>query len=85
MYANITVNDLTMDQWDYLKDNLPERYDIPDGAIRVRVAFELDFQLSPRIAEMSVRDFMALMSRLQNVHREDNLRHLDISDRWYPR
>jgi hypothetical protein len=67
MRARIKVTDLSLGQWDHLQDNLPERYDIPDGAVRVCVEFELDPQMNTRHVEMPVRAFMALMTRLQEV------------------
>jgi len=67
MRARIKVMDLTLGQWDYLQDTLPERFEMPDEAVRVCVEFELDSQLSPRHVEMPVRAFTALLTRLQEV------------------
>lgn len=67
MRTRIKVTDLTLGQWDYLQDTLPASYDLPEGAVRMCVEFELDNQLSPRHVEMGVRQFMALMTRLREV------------------
>jgi hypothetical protein len=46
---------------------LPAEYDIPEGAVRVCVEFELTAELSPRHVEMPVRAFVALMTQLQRI------------------
>lgn len=67
MRTRIKVTDLSLGQWDHLQDNLPASYDMPEGAVRVCVEFELDAQMDSRHVEMPVRAFMALMTRLQEV------------------
>lgn len=69
MRTRIKVTDLTRGQWDHLQDNLPASYDMPEGAVRVCVEFELDPQMNTRHVEMPVRAFMALMTRLQGLQR----------------
>lgn len=67
MRTRIKVTNLSPGQQDYLWDHLPERLEIPDGAVRVCVEFELDPQMGIRHVEMPVRAFVALMTRLQEV------------------
>lgn len=67
MRTRIKVMDLTLRQWDHLQDNLRASYELPDGAVRVCVEFELDAQLNPRHVEMPVRAFVALMTQLQRI------------------
>lgn len=69
MRTRIKVTDLSLGQWDHLQDNLPASYDMPEGAVRVCVEFELDAQMDSRHVEMPVRAFMALMTRLARIQR----------------
>lgn len=65
MRTQIKVTDLSVVQWDYLQDNLLEKYAIPADAVRVCVEFELDPEMSTRHVEMPVRAFMSFLTRLQ--------------------
>lgn len=65
MRTQIKVTDLSVAQWDYLQDNLLEKYAIPADAVRVCVEFELDPEMSTRHVEMPVRAFMSFLTRLQ--------------------
>ena len=65
MRARIKVMDLSLAQWDWLQDNLPETYAIPENAVRVCVEFELSSEIGARYVEMGVRQFIALMAQLQ--------------------
>lgn len=65
MRTQIKVTDLSVAQWDYLQDNLLEKYSIPADAVRVCVEFELHPEMSTRHVEMPVRAFMSFLTQLQ--------------------
>jgi hypothetical protein len=65
MHVNATVTGLSLQQWDYLQDTLPARYDMPDGVVRVCAEFELTPDLQVRHAEMPIRMFAGLLNRLE--------------------
>jgi hypothetical protein len=68
--ARIRVNDLSQVQWDYLRENLPVSYNIPDNVIRVCVEFEFQFGPDVRHVEMPARTFVTWMTRLRRVQHE---------------
>lgn len=72
MRAMIKVSDLTLRQWEWLQSNLKVEYGVSGSDVRVCVQFELVPEVGPAYREMSVRDFMALMSRLKDVHTCDH-------------
>lgn len=72
MRTRIKVTDLTLRQWDRLQDQLQPSYNIPDGAVRVCVEFELTTELDPRHVEMPVRAFMMLVTQLQQMVEHDD-------------
>lgn len=67
MRTRIKVMDMTPVQWDLLQVALRPEYDIPEGAVRVCVEFELGAQMESRHAEMPVRVFVRLMTQLQRA------------------
>lgn len=67
MRTRIKVGDLTIRQWDWLQDNLPDSQEFPPNAVRVCVVFELTAELSPRHVEMTARRFVALMTTLARL------------------
>lgn len=71
MRTRIKVTDLTLRQWDHLQDVLPAEHDIPEGAVRMCVEFEIDLpgQIRGRHVEMPVRTFVRMMTQLQRIER----------------
>jgi hypothetical protein len=66
MHVNVTVTGLSLQQWDYLQDTLPTRYDMPDGVVRVCAEFTPHPDSSGvRHAEMPIRMFAGLLNRLE--------------------
>ena len=68
LHTTIEVKGLTLAQWDYLRDNLPDPYPEP-GQVRACVQFELNSGLNVHHAEMPLRSFSALMVRLEHIAR----------------
>lgn len=73
MRTTIKVTELSLAQWDHVQDQLQETYDIPDGAVRVCVEFEVDPELSPRHVEMPVRVFVGFLTRLARIQHHAEL------------
>jgi hypothetical protein len=67
MHVNAKVTGLSLQQWDYLRDTLPARYDMPDGVVRVCATFELELgdAVNVRHAEIPIRMFAGLLNRLE--------------------
>ena len=67
MRTRIKVTDLSLTQWDWLQDHLPESREFGPDAVRMCVEFELTAELSPRHVEMPPREFVALMTTLARL------------------
>jgi hypothetical protein len=67
MRTRIRVTDLTLNQWDWLQDNLPASQEFGPDDVRMCVEFELTAELSPRHVEMPPRMFVALMTTLARL------------------
>jgi hypothetical protein len=68
MRTRIKISDLTIRQWDWLQDNLPDSPKLSPDAVRVCVEFELsDELLLDRHVEMTARMFVALMTTLSRL------------------
>lgn len=70
MRAIIRVTDLTLRQWEQLESILKPEYHVGENDTRVCVQFEMIPEMGPTLhRQMSVRAFLALLDRLQDVHR----------------
>ncbi|AAT36793.1 Pas45 [Actinoplanes phage phiAsp2] len=69
MRTRIKVKDLTVNQWDWLQDNLPDGHQFGPDDVRMCVEFELTAEMSPRHAEMPPRAFVALIGNLARLER----------------
>ncbi len=67
MRTRIKVADLTLNQWDWLQDNLPDSVEFGADDVRMCVEFELTSEMSPRHLELPPRAFVALISNLARL------------------
>lgn len=71
MRTTIKVEDLSLAQWDWLKDHLPESREFGPNTVRMCVEFDLSGRYEiPRHVEMPPREFVVLVNTLAKVERD---------------
>lgn len=66
MRTQITVTDLSLKQCDWLQTQLGREHEVPVGAARVCVQFELGLEFSPIHVEMPARKLARVLDMLEH-------------------